>query len=92
MELIARPVFFPEVTIQGRTEGPVVDTRCEHPGGRIYIDRLEASEIAHHFGFAVPDEVARLRTQLEQARGRVAELEAKLQRLGQLVSEEALSV
>lgn len=92
MELIDRPLFFPEVTIQGRTVGPVVDTGCDHPGGRIYLDRLEAVQIAQLFGFADPDQVRRWQAQLEQLKAENAELWARLHRVGEAVAAEVLAV
>jgi hypothetical protein len=87
VELVDRPFFYPGLTIQGRSGGPAVDTGCElAAGGHVYIDRLEAHEIARHFGFAAPDEVSRLRGRLEEAVARVNELEAQLRRIGNVAA------
>lgn len=80
--LVDRPVIFPAQTLLGNSGGPVVDTGCELlSGGRVYIDRVEASEIARHFGFETPESAAsrtrrieELEQQLDQALGAIARI------------------
>jgi hypothetical protein len=49
---VDQPLLYPASTLLGNTGGPVVDTGIDMlGGGRVYIDRVEAGEIARHFGF-----------------------------------------
>lgn len=76
--LAERPALFPGATVLGNTGGPVVDCGELPAGGRIYIDRTEAGEIARHFGFAKPEEVERLGRLIAERDAAIAELERRL--------------
>jgi hypothetical protein len=87
--LAERPALFPGATVLGNTAGPVVDCGELPAGGRVYIDRLEAGEIARHFGFAKPEEVEKLRQLVATRDERIAELELKLVTIREQVAEVA---
>lgn len=88
--LVDRPVIFPAHTLLGNQAGPVVDTGCEiQAGGRVYIDRTEAGEIARHFGFETPEQGARRDQRIEQLEAEVADYQARLATLHSLIEEHA---
>lgn len=88
--LVDQPVIFPAHTLLGNAGGPVVDTGCELvSGGRVYIDRTEAVEIARHFGFETPEQAARRSQRIEQLEAEVADYRDRLTRLHNIVIEHA---
>lgn len=70
-QLVDLPRLFPAATVLGNTAGPVVDCGELPAGGRVYIGRVEAGEIAWHFGFETPEAAQRRDT-------RIADLEQQL--------------
>lgn len=86
--LADRPSFFPHTTLLGSSGGPVVDTRIDMPvGGRVYIDEIEANEIARHFGFLNPAAAARLQARVGELERELAAAKTKLRRAGELVAD-----
>lgn len=77
-QLVDQPHLFPGRSLLGNT-GPCVDTAVEIPvGGRVYVDRVEAGEIARLFGFLTPEAASQLKAQLAAAEGRAGEAERRL--------------
>lgn len=88
--LVDSPTFFPGTCVDGRQDGPVVDTFYEPPGyGRLYLSRQmlrdctrlhrgTVEELAGELGWTPPAEHHAAVSKLEQ---RVAELEGRLAEL-----------
>lgn len=88
--LTDRPHIFPGRTLLGDTRGPVVDTGVEMDlGGRVYLNRQEAWEVARLFGFveaetheAAVARAALAEVELAEARDALADQQEQLDAVG----------
>lgn len=85
--LTERPVMYPMTTLLGNAAGPVVDTGIDMlVGGRVYIDRVEAGEIARHFGFETPEAAKRRDERIAELEQRVADANERLENVRGMVA------
>jgi hypothetical protein len=86
--LTERPHLYPAVTLLGNAQGPVVDTGIDIlTGGRVYIDRVEAGEIARLFDFETPEAAQRRTQRIAALEEEVADYKRRLARLRDIVDE-----
>lgn len=92
-QVVDQPHFYPSTTLLGNAGGPVVDTGIDMPvGGRVYVDQVEASEIARHFGFETPESARRRDARILELEEQLAAALARVERVRTLIVDEVAQI
>lgn len=81
-QLVETPRFFPGTCIDGRQDGPVIDTFYEPPGyGRVYLSQTMVRHAALLLGMVDKTDITERDEKLRKQDRRIAELEGELAEL-----------